>query len=191
VRLRLFVAVPVAEGLRARVIHLQQAIARIWPEVDARVKWVEPQNLHFTLKFLGETPQERVPDVAEAVQAVAEAKPFEITIEGLGAFPDLRAPRVLWVGVTDGAEELVDLARRVEEALFRARFPKEIRPFRPHLTIGRIRQGPGGAGLARILERSEEAKIGRQRVEWVVVMESRLGPKGPTYVVRESVRLGG
>lgn len=189
--MRLFVAVPLAEGLRARVVHLQQAIARIWPEADARVKWVEPQNLHFTLKFLGEIPQERVPDVGEAVRSVAQTKPFEIAVGGLGAFPNLRTPRVLWVGVTEGAGDLAALARRVEDALFRVHFPREVRPFEPHLTIGRIRQGSGGPDLARALERSGDAKIGRQRVEWVVVMESRLGPKGPTYVVLESVRLGG
>lgn len=182
-------AVPLAEALRPQVRDLQRAIARAWPEV--RVKWVEPDLLHFTLKFLGEVPEVRVQDVAGAVREVAGTNPFEITIEGLGAFPHLRSPRVLWVGVTEGATELVALARRVEDALFRIRFPREARPFEPHLTIGRIRQGEGGADLAKALERSGNAKIGRQRVEWVVVMESRLSPKGPTYVIRESVRLGG
>ncbi|MDR5709036.1 MAG: RNA 2',3'-cyclic phosphodiesterase [Armatimonadota bacterium] len=189
--MRLFVAVPLAGALRPRVEELQRAILQAWPEANAWVKWVESHNLHFTLKFLGEVPEERVRDVTEAVRGVEEAKPFEIAIEGLGAFPNLRAPRVLWVGVTEGAGELVALARRVEDALFQVRFPREARPFEPHLTIGRIRPGKGGAGLVKALERSGNAKIGRQRVEWVVVMESRLSPKGPTYVVQESIRLSG
>ncbi len=189
--MRLFVAVPLDETLRPAVVDLQRAIAGAWPQAAARVKWVEPENLHFTLKFLGEVPEEHLPSVVEAVREVAIRQPFELSIESLGAFPDLRAPRVLWVGVREGARELATLAQHVEEALFRARFPREERPFEPHLTIGRIRTGGKERGLWQALERLRDAKIGRQRVEWVVVMESRLGPKGPTYIARAEVRLGG
>ncbi len=184
-------AVPLDEALRPAVVDLQRAIARAWPQADARVKWVEPANLHFTLKFLGEVPEEHLLSVVEAVREVAAFRPFELSIEGLGAFPDLRAPRVLWVGVQEGARELAALARHVEEALSRARFPREERPFEPHLTIGRVRTEGRERGLWQALERLRAAKIGRQRVEWVVVMESRLSPQGPTYIARAEVRLGG
>lgn len=189
--MRLFVATLLHEDLRGAVAGVQRSIARAWPEAARAVKWVEPENFHFTLKFLGEVAEEELPAVVRAVREAAVGGPFEISVEGVGVFPSLRHPRVLWIGVGEGADHLRVLARQVEEALVRAGFPREGRPFEPHLTIGRIREGHDVRGLGPALEGIRHAKIGRQRVGSVVVMESRLGPRGPSYIPRDVVALGG
>jgi 2'-5' RNA ligase len=188
---RLFVATLLHDDLRDAVAAVQRAIARAWPASDRAVKWVEPENFHFTLKFLGEVPEEEIPAVAQAVRGAALGGPFEIAVEGVGVFPSLRNPRVLWIGVGEGRDRLRVLAHRVEEALVRVGFPREGRPFEPHLTIGRVREGRDVRGLGPALEGVRDAKIGRQRVGSVVVMTSRLGPRGPSYSPREVIALDG
>lgn len=189
--MRLFVAVFLDEPLQEAVAAFQRSLIAACPTARHSVKWVEPHNLHFTLKFIGEVGADRLVEVADAVRRAVRGGPFEVTIEGLGAFPGLRNPRVLWIGVTEGAGRLVALARAVEDALAGVGFPREARPFEPHLTIGRVRGGRDLKGLAQVLERVGDAKIGRQPVRSVAVVQSELGPRGPTYTVREAVALGG
>jgi len=146
---------------------------------------VAEDGLHLTLRFLGEiTPHEveRVRDAARV--AAASATPFSITLAGGGAFPSLREPRVVWVGVADGAAPLVALARSLEAALVACGFPPEARAFQPHLTVARARSAgrlPDLRALASRLTGAAAPVIGAQRVEAIVVVESTLRPTGPTY----------
>jgi 2'-5' RNA ligase len=184
---RTFVAVELSDDVRKRTAGLQEQMKA----AGARLRWVRPHNLHFTLRFLGEIPAAQV---ARAVVATREAirtvEPFVVTIAGLGAFPTFARPEVIWVGTTDGAEALEGLTRKLNAALARERFATDPRQFRPHLTLGRVRDNRQWGDLVRSLERFRAAVIGVERIEYVTVMESHLTPEGPVYTPREQVRLG-
>jgi 2'-5' RNA ligase len=184
---RTFIAVELGEETRRRVDELQHQMRA----AGARLRWVKPKNLHFTLRFLGDLS---VVQVARAVVATREAvkavMPFTVTIAGLGAFPTFERPQVVWLGSREGAEALEALAARVDACLARERFGTESRRFRPHLTLGRSRDERQWGDLVRTLHRFRDIVIGEECVETVTVMESRLTPDGPVYTPREQVRLG-
>ncbi|MDR7434312.1 MAG: RNA 2',3'-cyclic phosphodiesterase [Armatimonadota bacterium] len=184
---RVFIAVELDHQLREKVVHIQQALK----ESGAHMRWVQPQNLHFTLRFLGELP---LAEVAKAKIAVREAgrraSPFAIHLKGVGAFPSLERPQVVWIGVGEGEAELARLAEAVSLSLARYHFPKEDRPFTAHLTLGRLKTSRNWGDLVRLLRSLKDVDVGDQRVEAMVVMESRLTPSGPIYTPLETVLLG-
>jgi 2'-5' RNA ligase len=154
-------------------------------------KWVPAENLHFTLRFLGSLPEERLDFLARCVaESVVEEAPFELTLSGLGAFPSATRPRVLWVGTSMGAERLTAIARNVEAALRREGFGKADRPFTPHLTVARWRRPQRFPKVTEIIE-STSLEAGPFRVEAVHVMESKLRPQGPIYTSRAACPLKG
>jgi len=186
--LRLFAALPVPEEIRRA---LEEKVRRIGFKGDG-VRWVDPALWHITLRFLGEVAEEELSLVTGALErATNGAAPFLWECRGLGGFPDLNRPRVLWAGVDLGRIQMVELAGRVEGALAEAGFPREERPFHPHLTLGRAagstrgRRGRRPAPMARkVLEaflQEESTPFGKGRAERVVLVESRLGPGGPAY----------
>lgn len=175
--MRLFVAVELPASVRRALGELVRDLERS----RADVKWVEEENFHLTLKFLGEVDEARLPEVKEALARVARgAKPFSFEAAGTGAFPSPGRPRVLWVGVGRGAEELGSLAARVDAELARVGFPPEGRPFSPHLTLGRVRSHRGMSDLAGALARA--CFPAREvPVEEIVLFQSILGRGGPVY----------
>lgn len=186
--MRLFVAVnlPVAERLAA------WTAAAPLREASLPVKWVAADALHVTLKFLGEVNEARAEDVGMALEgAVRGVKAFELGIGGFGAFPDLAHPKVVWCGIeTHPALEL--LANDVERAVQPFGFGSELQPFRPHVTLGRAKQGAKRAtlaGLAKLLPSLEYASL--FPVESVDLMHSMRGPNGSVYTVRRAARLEG
>ena len=164
---------------------LRPALAAAQEELRASrasVKWVEPQNLHFTLKFLGDVAEERTEAVTEALREVARrTPPFAGHVAGVGVFPSLSRPRVVWAGMTAGAEELAGLASEVEEALVPLGFERERRAFTPHLTLGRVKSVVNVSNLAEAVQRHAEADFGPLRVDAVYLMRSDLRPSGPVY----------
>lgn len=109
-------------------------------KLEADVKWVEPGNIHLTLKFLGEISDEQAVQVKGILDKIAAGfNPFEITLSGIGGFPKLDYPRVIWVGIDKGRKETAEIAKRIEAELEKTGFEKEERPFTAHLTIGRVR----------------------------------------------------
>jgi 2'-5' RNA ligase len=189
---RTFIAVELDPQLRARVCALQR-------EMDGQLnigsrrpqpRWTAPQNLHFTLRFLGEITAVQV---ARAIMAAREVgrcvRPFAITVGHLGGFPSLVRPRVFWFDTVDGAAAMQELAAAVERALAKERFEPDPRRFRPHLTIGRLGDEWNWGDLVRVLQRFEEVVVGSQDVDHIVVVESQLTPSGPVYTVREQVPL--
>jgi 2'-5' RNA ligase len=157
----------------------------------AHLRWVKPHNLHFTLRFLGDLPTAQVARAVVAVrEAVRTARPFTVTIAGLGAFPTFERPKVVWLGSREGAADLEALAACVDQYLVRERFALDPRRFRPHLTLGRLRDDRRWGDLVRTLQRFRDVVIGEERIETVTVMESHLTPDGPIYTPREQVRLG-
>lgn len=175
---RCFVAVRLAENLMRPVIE----VVNVLRKTGAGVKWVEPENLHFTLKFLGEISAADVAVAEGAVhRALAGKSRFSISLGGVGAFPSAGSPRVVWLGVTSGAGELRALAADVERELESEGFPGEKRAFSPHLTLGRVRS-PGGAGaLSPLLSSLKDRATGSMEVSAVHLMRSTLAPKGPVY----------
>jgi 2'-5' RNA ligase len=179
--MRLFFGVPVDEAVRERVAELQQRLKA----GAGKVSWEQPAKFHFTLRFLGEMPEERVPKVAEAADGVwAAARPGQVVLRGIGAFPTPRSPRVIWVGVGKGAEVIGGLEQALSAALEEAiRFPREKRGYAPHLTIGRVRVPRRDPGLEAAIAELADAEAGQFDVSQFVLYQSILGPGGSVYRV--------
>ena len=155
------------------------------------VAWVAPGNLHLTLKFLGAVPETRIESIAGALSAASlEANPFQARIRGLGAFPSAGRPRVVWAGVTEGAAEMIDLARRVDTALAALGLSRDERPFSPHVTLGRVRRPVRNLALTDALGSATGREFGQIRVPSASLMRSELGPRGARYTELAVVRLG-
>ncbi len=187
---RTFVAVEISAAIREKAGQLIDKL-RASP---ADVKWVDTNNMHLTLKFLGDVPAREIVDVCRAVeQGAAEVGPFELEIRGAGAFPNVRRPRTLWLGVATGEAEMVTLHDRIEKPLKKLGYRPEHRRFHPHLTIGRVRRGGGSAvaDLGELIAGQAEFHAGQLRVREVVVFSSQLDRTGPTYEALGRAKLGG
>jgi len=184
---RTFVAVELAPANRAAA---EKLIARL-QATSADVKWVEPENLHLTLKFLGEVPTREIPKVCAAVErGTDQVEPFELQIVGAGAFPRIERPRTLWLGTRGGTEAMIALHGHIEKALGKLGFRKEQRRFHPHLTIGRVRGGGAGeTQLAEALAECADYDAGKLIVEEVAIVSSQLGREGPSYTILGRAKL--
>ena len=184
---RTFVAVEIDSAIRTKAVELIGALRA----ADADVKWVEAENLHITLQFLGEVPNDLIAPVCKAVeQGAAEAPAFDLEIGGAGAFPNSNRPRTLWIGAKAGAEQMAELHENVALALSELGCQDEERRFQTHLTIGRTRSGRNVAELGRLIREQAEFHAGRMRVEKATVFSSMLVRGGPLYRVLGTARLG-
>lgn len=184
--MRAFIAIDLEPGLKSSL----EALVRRLEATRAEVRWARPGATHLTLKFLGEIDDPQAGQVTEAVEDVARRhKPFGLRLEGTGAFPTESSPRVLWIGVTAGPE-LARLQSDLERALEGLGFGREERPFKPHLTLGRVK---GRARLDRAmaeLEAHRQADLGGMTVRKIALFESRLHPQGAEYRIVREVELG-
>ena len=178
-RLRTFIAVELGGNVKAKASQLIKQLQA----TPAEASWVAPENMHLTLKFLGEITEAETVEVCRAVQAAAaRIEPFEIVFRGAGAFPDLSSPKTLWIGVEDGAESLIELQEAVDEELYRElRYPRERRRFTPHLTIGRVKRSGDLTQLAELLAANAQYDADLSVVDEVVTFASFLSPQGPRY----------
>jgi 2'-5' RNA ligase len=175
--LRAFVAVETPEAVLTALATVQSDLKR-----HLRARWVRPGSMHLTLKFLGDLPAGRVPSVADAVQAAAGAHSrFSLAASGIGVFPGLRRPRVIWTGFSGRTQMLSDLQRSLEERLAALGFPPEKRPFRGHLTIGRFSEPVDPERMAEVLNSYESRTFGEFAVKELVLFQSDLQPAGPVY----------
>jgi 2'-5' RNA ligase len=169
--------------------EIAAAIERLQP-ASRDVAWVNAGSIHLTVKFLGNVTRERIdPIVAALAGAVGGVGVFDATIRGLGAFPSLARPRVIWAGVTEGAGAMVEAARRVDEALATVGVPREARPFSPHATLGRVRRPGANPTLASALRAEEVCEFGRIHVSGIRLMRSELSPRGAQYTELATVAL--
>jgi 2'-5' RNA ligase len=187
-KIRTFIAVELSPAVRAEAVRLVELLR----PAGGDARWVELQNMHLTLKFLGDVREEAIADVCRVVtKAAVDFPPFDITLSGAGVFPDLRRPRTLWIGVTQGQQELVRLQTAVERVLAKRGFLKENRDFFPHLTIGRVREsGPAMGELGQLIQAHASFVAGGSMVRDVVVFASHLSSSGPTYEALARAPLG-
>jgi RNA 2',3'-cyclic 3'-phosphodiesterase len=187
---RLFVAVPLDEGARAAVEAVVDGVRAGEPE-GRGVRWVRLEGLHITLRFLGPTPEPRVEQLADAVRAVgAGAAPIRATITGAGSFPSTGRPRTLWLGLTDGADDLARLAGRLDDALAERGWERDRRPFRAHLTLARADGVRVGAATAAALAEAANRVAIPAAFDRLVLFESVTGSGRARYVSRADVPLG-
>jgi 2'-5' RNA ligase len=181
--IRAFFAVELPPQVRA---ELAASLEALRPELPQAVRWIPDENLHLTLKFLGELPAERLPKLVGSVAGkLTSVEPFDAALGGLGAFPDARKARIVWVGVREGQPLLARIARKLDASAGRVGVERERRPFHAHLTIGRLRSP------ARVpVERLAGPDLIPFLVEEVVLYESRLSPTGATYIPLTRLPLG-
>ncbi|MBI5410411.1 MAG: RNA 2',3'-cyclic phosphodiesterase [Nitrospirae bacterium] len=200
--IRAFVAVELPAPLKQALTQVQaEARNRLLREQSPgmRIQWVRPDSIHLTLKFLGDIPEDHVDALRSVVgQAVAPLAPFSIAVAGLGVFPDLRAPRVLWVGLSSLSSEgspataLAHLAATVERCVEELGYPPESRAFNAHLTMARIKEGSKevGRALARLGLLDGDVRLGQLDVRTMALIRSELRPSGSVYTKLWEVPLG-
>ncbi|HUS79139.1 MAG TPA: RNA 2',3'-cyclic phosphodiesterase [Patescibacteria group bacterium] len=155
-------------------------VQRTLEGTGADIKSVEGENMHLTLKFLGDVEEVLLEEVKEFVTRV-EFQPFEMELRGIGAFPNLRRPRVVWAGVSRGVSEMEAVFNDLEAGLSKLGFRREGRRFSPHLTLARVRSGRNRERLAEAIGEAEEVEFGAFEVAHVKLKSSVLTPRGPIY----------
>jgi 2'-5' RNA ligase len=176
---RTFIAVELSPDVRGSAARLIERFR----QTAAKVRWVENRNLHLTLKFLGDVASVELPQVIDTVRRAIEGlHSFDLHFRGAGAFPDAENPRTIWLGVAEGAERMVEIHRRVEDALAELGFRAENRRFRPHVTLGRVRDTRfAKRDLKGLLAQYAEFEGGISLVDELVVFSSELTEDGPNY----------
>ncbi|MGC8669407.1 MAG: RNA 2',3'-cyclic phosphodiesterase [Chthonomonadales bacterium] len=180
--MRLFFAVLLPEDVLAVLQRSQDELRHTI--CAGGISWVRPHQFHYTLKFLGDTTPARARVAVEAAEAIQEKlAPFQVTLGGLGAFPNAERPSVLWVGASAGGPRLSHVAYLLDEQLGRVGFSKEKRPFTAHLTVARIKTYEGEAAAARLLRTARWGDLAAARIDRFVLMRSTLRPTGAEYTV--------
>jgi 2'-5' RNA ligase len=178
--IRTFIAVTTSPEIRQAAGRL----AELLRPVAGDVKWVAPENLHWTLQFLGDVDDLEIPAVCSAVSsAVVEVDSFDLEARGAGAFPSPDRPRTLWIGGGAGAQAMVTLHGAIQRKLNKLGYRAEQRRYVPHITLGRAGRNAPPRSLVRELAGLAEFDAGSMLVDEITVFASKLGPEGPTYDV--------
>ena len=164
------------ESILQRMKDFQTQLAK----VGADLKLVEPENIHVTLRFLGNITPATAEKIFEEMKKLRFI-PFDVKIHGVGAFPDLRYPRVLWTGITQGSDELRGIFSQLEPRLRSLGFAADPKGFSPHLTVARVKSGRNKADLAKIMMENADYEFGVMKAECIKLKRSDLTPRGPIY----------
>jgi len=179
--MRAFIAIELPKAIRDSLTRLEERLKKS----GAQVKWVEPQNIHLTLKFLGEVDQQKLEKITEAIKCTAcDKKTFHLRVSSVGAFPKINFPRIIWVGIDKGDNETKEIAEELEEKLAELGIPKENRPFSSHITIGRTKSTLNKEELIQELTAAEDILKTENlefNVERITLFQSTLTPSGPVY----------
>ena len=162
--------------------NIQAMQNRFKKSIQGVIRWVRPEGIHLTLTFFGDISVQDVANISEViVKRTNAAPPFALEVRGLGAFPDVTRPRIIWLGITGQVGNLRSLQKDLEEEFFTLGFPKEDRPFRAHLTMGRVKVPKGIIGLAPAVETGGKLEAGNFIVGEVALFQSSLSPQGAIY----------
>ena len=177
--MRTFLAVALPPEVTRNIVAIRDRLKKsLWGDI----RWVRPEGIHLTLKFFGEiTPAEAERIGAVVAGTAAAAAPFVLEVRGLGSFPNLNRPRVIWLGLAGETVALLSLHRELERELAAAGFPEEERPFQAHLTLGRVKIPKGILGLAGAMETEAAVAAGRIPVNEIALFKSELTPRGAIY----------
>jgi 2'-5' RNA ligase len=186
--IRSFIAIEISEALRQRLRDL----LREFQKTGADVKWVRPEGIHLTLKFLGDVERDDLEILSQALRpAVEHFVPFDLRAQGARCFPAFRNPRVVWMGLSGEEGGVSRLQREIETITADLGFPSEDRPFKPHLTLGRVRSPKGKIPLTQLIEGNSRLDLGSFRVERVILFRSDLKPEGAVYTRLQEFHLTG
>jgi RNA 2',3'-cyclic 3'-phosphodiesterase len=182
--LRTFLAVPLGPEVSTAINRIRKEMVSLLPDV----RWVSPETMHLTIKFFGDTPGQDIDKIKTVLLSCkAELESFETDISGLGGFPSLLRPRVIWLGVKNQSA-FKRLHATLEEGLSRTGFQRDERPFSPHLTLGRVKKQIPSA--EKLLEKYRHVYCGKMKADRLVLFESRLNPKGAVHLPLFSITLG-
>ncbi len=186
--IRTFIAIDVGQQVRRRAGDL---IDRLRVS-GAPVKWVSPNKMHLTLKFLGNISSDEITSICHLVSELVEGfPPFAVHCHGAGAFPNVDRPRVVWLGITEGHDQIIALQELIENAMAELGIRPEPRSFHPHITLGRIRRGdPTLEQLAELLRENTDFDAGSFDVNDVAIYSSSLKRQGPEYTALSRAELG-
>ena len=183
--IRTFIAVEIPAGIKEEMARVQAGLK----VSGAYVGWVRPEGIHLTLKFLGDVEASRIDELAAAVKDAAQGYgPVKLDVKGIGIFPNARAPRVVWLGVSGDVDALSSIAEKIEAGCERLGYPREKRGFTPHLTLGRVKSPGRRESLMRKVAEYEKAELGSFVADSISVMKSELKPSGAVYT--EMRRIG-
>jgi 2'-5' RNA ligase len=190
-QIRSFIAIELPEEAKKGLTKLRKKLER---DEHKFVKWVDPGGIHLTLKFLGNIPFKQVTEITKAIEEAAQGiSPFNLEISGLGVFPNLKQARVFWVGISGELDKLSRLQQNIDSTLATLRFAKEERPFVPHLTLARIREGASPSerrSFGELVDSTTFEDKYHVEVEAVRLMRSQLTPAGAIYTCLSVVGLG-
>ncbi len=185
-KVRLFIALPISDEIQKQCEVLQE----IGRQMSAPVRWVAPRQIHLTLFFLGSTDTALQSMIeAEMREAAHQSAPFSVEVTGLGVFPHLSAPKVIWVGLSS-EPMLLTLQKNISMRMAKIGFPPEERPYRPHLTLGRVKGVPSDT-FSRWITEGRALRIGQCAMKVVSLVESCRSSEGSVYISRFSSPLGG
>jgi len=162
------------------VLNRLKAAQALLVQTGADLKLVEPQNIHITVRFLGDITPDTAEKIFEEMKKI-QFTPFNVQISGLGVFPDLHYPRVVWAGMTEGADQLKNVFTQLEPRLQGLGFTPDPKGFSPHLTIARVRSGTNKTQLAEFINKNANYDFGAIKAECLRLKKSDLTPKGPIY----------
>ena len=186
--IRSFLAIEIPRTILKKIEEVQDDLK----SSRADVRWVNPEKIHLTLKFFGNIDESRIDPIVKSIERPTQTiSPFSLKVRGVGAFPHLKNPRVIWMGLVDGKEVLVSFQKQLEKELEKIGFEPEERAFHPHLTLGRMKSSKGREELAGRMERHQEEEFGDFQVERIVLFKSDLKPTGPIYTPLREIKLGG
>lgn len=183
--MRTFIALELPVGLKAGLARMQKTFM----QKTAGVKWVRPESIHLTLKFLGATSMEKAAEVCGVLDSLTrDVAPFSFDVTGIGAFPNSRNPKVIWAGM-QVEDRLKAFHQELETALACIGFAAEDRPFAPHLTLGRVRDGLARKDIAGLIEQFNSEPFGRFEADRIIFFKSELKPSGPVYKAIKDITL--
>lgn len=175
---RSFIAINIPAKIRNKLEKIQDDLKKS----NTALQLVRPENIHITLKFLGNVPVESINDIQDAInESVSGFRIFSVSFEKIGVFPNPQYPRVIWVGIEKGAEELSLLNTKIENSISMFSLHQENRKFQPHLTIARVRSGKNRKRLVNTLEELKNIRAGEMLAKKICLMESILKPQGAQY----------
>ncbi len=176
--IRTFIALPLSDNLISQIFEIQRQLK----SYDFPVRWVKPENIHLTLKFLGDIPLESVENIATAMEITIRGRsPMTLFAKGLGVFPGIKKPRVIWVGISGDIQALSEMQAALESNLEKIGFPKENRPFKSHLTLGRIKKSVSSRNLFDALQSFSDFTTQPFEARELILYKSELNPSGALY----------